>query len=61
MRATVNPDHLRRWALQCEDRANDPRASGHNRARLMKMRQSLLVLADEQDFSSSRAQPAVSR
>lgn len=51
MPATLDADNLRRWAMQCEDQANDPRASGYKRARLMKMRESLLGLADEQDFS----------
>jgi Fe-S-cluster formation regulator IscX/YfhJ len=51
MSATLNAENLRRWAMQCEDQANDPRASGYKRTRFMKMRESLLVLADEDDFS----------
>jgi hypothetical protein len=51
MPATLDSDHLRRWAMQCEDQANDPRTSGYKRARFMKMRASLLALADEEDLS----------
>jgi hypothetical protein len=41
---------LRRWAIQCAAQANDPLMSGDNRDRLLKMRQSLLSLADTEDW-----------
>jgi hypothetical protein len=45
---------LRRWALQCIDQANDPRSSEEERERLMKMREGLLALADNQDWLNGR-------
>ena len=45
---------LRRWAMQCIDQANDPRASGEERARLMRMREGLLALADNQDWLNGK-------
>lgn len=45
---------LRRWALQCIDQANDPRSSEEERVRLMKMREGLLALADNQDWLNGR-------
>lgn len=41
---------LRRWAMPCAARADDPRASGDERDRLLKMRTSLLKLATEHDW-----------
>lgn len=41
---------LRRWAMQCAAAADDPRASGDERERLLKMRKALLELADAQDW-----------
>jgi hypothetical protein len=41
---------LRRWAMQCYDQAHDPRASGDERERLLKMRAGLLALAENQDW-----------
>lgn len=45
---------LRRWAMQCIDQANDPRSSDEERERLMKMREGLLALADNQDWLNGR-------
>lgn len=45
---------LRRWAMQCIEEANNPRASGEERERLMKMREGLLALADNQDWLNGR-------
>lgn len=45
---------LRRWAMQCIEQANDPRSSGEERARLMRMREGLLALADNQDWLNGR-------
>jgi hypothetical protein len=41
---------LRRWAMQCAAAADDPRASGGERDRLLTMRRALLELADAQDW-----------
>jgi hypothetical protein len=41
---------LRRWAMQCGAQANNPRASGDERERLLKMRTALLELAHTQDW-----------
>jgi hypothetical protein len=41
---------LRRWAMQCADQANNPLASGDERARLLKMREALLDLAKTKDW-----------
>ena len=49
---------LRRWAIQCLAQANDPRASGDERARLLKMRAALLEMADTQDWLEGRWQPS---
>ena len=40
---------LRRWAMQCASEADNPRASGDERERLLKMRTALLELADTKD------------
>ena len=45
---------LRHWAMQCYDQASDPRASGDERARLLRMREALLSLADEADWLEGR-------
>lgn len=45
---------LRRWAMQCIDQASDPSSSGEERERLMKMREGLLALADNQDWLNGR-------
>jgi hypothetical protein len=47
---------LRTWALQCAQRADDPKCSGEDRARLLKMRASLLELADNADWLAGRRQ-----
>jgi hypothetical protein len=41
---------LRRWAMQCVSEADNPRASGDERERLLKMRTALLELADTKDW-----------
>jgi hypothetical protein len=41
---------LRRWAMQCGAQADDPRLSGDERERLLKMRTALLELADTHDW-----------
>jgi hypothetical protein len=41
---------LRRWAIRCAAQADDPRTSGDERDRLLKMRSALLDLAFTQDW-----------
>jgi hypothetical protein len=41
---------LRRWAMQCAAQADDARASGDERERLLMMRTALLELAKTQDW-----------
>jgi hypothetical protein len=45
---------LRRWAMQCSAAANNPRASGGERDRLLAMRKALLELAEAQDWLDGR-------
>ena len=46
----ANSTTLRRWAMQCASEADNPRASGDERERLLKMRTALLELADTKDW-----------
>jgi hypothetical protein len=41
---------LRRWAIQAAAQADDPRITGDERERLLKMRSALLELAHTQDW-----------
>lgn len=41
---------LRRWAMECGAQADNPRASGGERERLLKMQTALLEMADTQDW-----------
>jgi hypothetical protein len=41
---------LRRWAMQCAAQADDPRITGDERDRLLKMRTALLQLAETEDW-----------
>ncbi len=50
MPGTLDAQNLRRWADQCLDQANNPRVSGDERDRLLKMRNALRTLADNQDW-----------
>lgn len=47
---------LRQWAMQCFAQAQDPRASGDERERLLKMRTALLELAETQDWLAGKSQ-----
>lgn len=51
---SISSADLRRWAMECYDQAVDPRASGEERERLLRMRQSLLILAVEQDWLNGK-------
>lgn len=50
----ISSAELRRWAMECYDQAVNPRASGDERERLLTMRQSLLTLAEEQDWLNGK-------
>ena len=54
MQISMVSSDLRRWAMQCIDQASDPSSSGEERERLMKMREGLLALADNQDWLNGR-------
>jgi hypothetical protein len=45
---------LRRWAMQCGAQADDPRMSGEERERLLKMRKALLELAISHEWLEGR-------
>ena len=47
---TVSARELRHWAAQCAEQANDPRRTGDERDRLMKMHDSLLAIAESADW-----------
>lgn len=49
---------LRRWAMQCAAAADNPRASGDERDRLLAMRKALLELAEAQDWLDGRSRGA---
>jgi hypothetical protein len=51
----ISSADLRRWAMECYDQAVNPRASGEERERLLKMRLSLLTLAEEQDWLTGKS------
>jgi hypothetical protein len=57
----ISSDDLRRWAMECYDQAVNPRASGDERERLLKMRQSLLTLAEQQDWLNGMPQSSCER
>ena len=54
MNLPVSPSDLRNWAKQCQEQANDARASGEERDRLLRMSESLLMLAEEQDWLNGK-------
>jgi hypothetical protein len=45
---------LRRWAMQSRAQADNPRTSGDERERLLKMQTALLELAQTQDWLEGR-------
>jgi hypothetical protein len=62
MDTNISASDLRRWARQCDAQAADPRVSGDERERLLKMRDALLTLAENQDWLDGRSvQPASSK
>jgi len=48
---------LRRWAMQCAARAEDPRTKPEERERLLKMREALLEVAKTQDWLDGKKPP----
>ena len=50
MNTNLSATELRRWAAQCETRAKDPLASGDEYDRLMRMRDGLLAVAEQQEW-----------
>lgn len=48
--ASYDAEFLRNWALRCEKQAQDARTSGDERDRLLEMRDSLLLVAETQDW-----------
>jgi len=55
MDTNISASDLRRWAGQCDAQAADPRASGDERERLLKMREALRTLAENQDWLNGRS------
>lgn len=55
---TLNATELRRWAARCVNQANDKNCSGEERERLLKMRQSLLALAENADWLNGKTNHA---
>lgn len=55
MNINMSAFDLRVWAAQCESETRDPRTSGEERDRLLRMRDALLMLADNQDWLDGRA------
>ncbi|HKY10217.1 MAG TPA: hypothetical protein VJQ55_18355 [Candidatus Binatia bacterium] len=45
---------LRRWAMECAAKADDPSITPAERKRLLKMREALLDLANAQDWLDGR-------
>lgn len=50
MNTNLSAAELRRWAAQCDARAKDPLASGDEYERLVKMRDGLLAVAEQQEW-----------
>lgn len=50
MNTNLTAAELRRWAAKCEAWANDPMTSGQEYERLLRMRDGLLVVAEQQEW-----------
>ena len=48
---------LRRWAMECAAKADDPKTAREDRERLLKMREALLQLAKTQDWLDGKKTP----
>ncbi len=61
MTDTLSASELRSWAARCLAEANDPRCSGDEYDRLMRMHASLLYLAQNSDWLEGRRPPCAMR
>jgi len=61
MHLTYTSVDLRRWAMECYAEATDPRASGDERDRLMRMRTALLALAEQEDWLAGKAKSSLNK
>lgn len=52
---TLNAAELRRWAMECGAQADRLSCSDEDRDRLLTMRESLLVLANDADWLAGKA------
>lgn len=50
MNTNLSAAELRRWAAQCDARARDSLTSGDKYERLVKMRDGLLAVAEQQEW-----------
>ena len=50
-------EELRAWASRCRAQANDPRLSGDERDRVLKMSDALIVVANTQDWLDGKEAP----
>ncbi len=50
MNTNLSAAELRRWAAQCDAHAKAPMASGQEHERLIKMRDGLLAVAEQQEW-----------
>jgi arsenate reductase-like glutaredoxin family protein len=57
MNTNLSAAELRRWAEQCEARSRDSLATAQETERLLKMRDALLVLADNQEWLDGHKAP----
>ena len=48
---------LRRWAMECAAKADDPKTKPEQRERLLKMREALLEVARTQDWLDGKNPP----
>jgi len=55
MNTNLSAAELRHWAMQCEAWRNDPMISGPEFERLTRMRDGLLVVAEQQEWLEGRA------
>lgn len=59
MQIPVSTSDLRTWAHDCEMQSMKALTSGEERDRLLRMRDSLLALAEAQDWLAGRKSPPV--
>ena len=59
MQIPVSSSNLRNWAQDCEMQSKKALTSGEERDRLLRMRDALLALAEEQDWLNGRRSPPI--